>query len=243
MQVASVLIITTGVGLTTTVKSSSKEGPKASSISEQTLPVEPGQYATGIGILTLALILSSAMGLAQDATYTEYGRGHWEEGMFYLHFLSMPMFAFLKDDMAAQVAEIRSGESMCLRDLVSNNTLAIPLPTVTLSKPLSTIIDTISTVTIPTFYFPLLINVLTQLLCVSGVHRLTSRVSSLTVTLVLTVRKAVSLIISVVILGGGRGDPWLWLGAGLVLAGTVLYTLGSTKPTASHDTTSSKKTL
>jgi UDP-xylose/UDP-N-acetylglucosamine transporter B4 len=238
-----VLIITTGVVLTTTANSSSKNGTYVSSTPEQALPVEPGQYATGIAILTLALVLSSAMGLAQDAAYMEYGRGHWEEGMFYLHFLSMPMFAFLKDDIATQVAEIRNGESMCLQDL-PYNILAIPLPTVTLSKPLSTILDTISTATIPIFYFPLLLNVITQLLCVSGVHRLTSRVSSLTVTLVLTVRKAVSLIISIVILGGGKSDSRLWLGAGLVLAGTVLYTLGSTKkPTTPRDTTSSKKTL
>lgn len=238
----SVLIITTGVALTTTAKGSRKEASYEPSTSEQSLPVKSGQYATGIAILTLALVLSSAMGLAQDAAYTEYGRGHWEEGMFYLHFLSMPMFVFLKDDMAAQVAEIRKGESMCLRDL-TYNTLAIPLPIITLSKPLSTILDIISTVTIPTFYFPLLLNIITQLLCVSGVHRLTSQVSSLSVTLVLTVRKALSLIISVVILGGGEGDLWLWLGAGLVLAGTVLYTLGSMKPTESRDTTSSKKTL
>ena len=236
------LIITTGVALTTASKGSIKESSYVSSTSEQTLPFKSGQYTTGIAILTLALVLSSAMGLAQDAAYEEYGRGHWEEGMFYLHFLSMPIFAFLKDDMAAQVAEISKGESMCLRDLTYNtlNTFAIPLPAITLSKPLSTILNIISTVTVPRFYFPLLLNIVTQLLCVSGVHRLTSQVSSLTVTLVLTVRKAVSLIISVVILGGGKGDLWLWLGAGLVLAGTVLYTLGSTKPTASRDT---KKTL
>jgi UDP-xylose/UDP-N-acetylglucosamine transporter B4 len=60
------------------------------------------------------------MGLAQDAAYTKYGRGHWEEGMFYLHFLSMPMFAILKDDIAAQVAGIRNGESVCLQDLPYN---------------------------------------------------------------------------------------------------------------------------
>ena len=236
------LIITTGVVLTTTARSSSNNGPYASSASEQALPIETGQYATGIAILALALILSSAMGLAQDDAYTKYGSGHWEEGMFYLHFLSMPMFVFLKDDMAAQGAEIRNGERMCLQDL-TYKTLAIPLSTVTLGKPLNTILETISTVTIPTFYFSLLLNVTTQLLCVSGVHRLTSRVSSLTVTLVLTVRKAVSLIISVIILGGGKGDPRLWLGAGLVLAGTVLYTLGSSKPAAPRDITGSKKIL
>ena len=182
------------------------------------------------------------MGLAQDAAYAKYGRGHWEEGMFYLHFLSIPMFAFLKDDIAAQVVEIRNGESTCLQ-VLTKSTLAMPLPMVTLREPLNTILDTISTTNIPTFYLPLFFNIVTQLLCVSGVHRLTSQVSSLTVTLVLTIRKAVSLIISVVILGGGRGDPQLWLGAGFVLAGTVLYTLGSTKPTDPRDTTSLKKTL
>lgn len=235
----AVLIVTAGVVLTTTATSSNKKDPYDSSTFEQASPVDPGRYAAGIAILTLALVLSSAMGLAQDAAYAKYGRGHWEEGMFYLHFLSIPMFAFLKDDIAAQVVEIRNGKSMSLQDL-TNSTLAIPLPIVTLSGPLSTILDTISTTKIPTFYLPLFLNVITQLLCVSGVHRLTSQVSSLTVTFVLTIRKAISLIISVVILGGGKGDPRLWLGAGLVLAGTVIYTLGGTKPI---DTTSPKKTL
>ncbi|KAF5337812.1 hypothetical protein D9611_015043 [Ephemerocybe angulata] len=49
---------------------------------------------------------------------------------------------------------------------------------------------------LPRAYIPLLMNTLTQLLCVSGVHRLTTRVSNLTVTLILVVRKAVSLVIS-----------------------------------------------
>lgn len=51
---------------------------------------------------------------------------------------------------------------------------------------------------IPQIYLPLILNTVTQLLCVAGVHRLTTRVSALTVTLVLVVRKAVSLIISVI---------------------------------------------
>ena len=51
---------------------------------------------------------------------------------------------------------------------------------------------------IPHVYLPLILNTVTQLLCVAGVNRLTTRVSALTVTLVLVVRKATSLIISVV---------------------------------------------
>jgi len=85
-------------------------------------------------------------------------------------------------------------------------------------------------ITMPSFYVPLAINVFTQFLCVGGVHRLTSRVSSLTVTLVLVVRKAVSLWISVALVGGDRGDIWLWGGAMAVVIGTVAYTLGSAKP-------------
>jgi len=43
-----------------------------------------------------------------------------------------------------------------------------------------------------------MLNTITGLVCVAGVHRLTTRVNALTVTLVLVVRKAVSLVISVV---------------------------------------------
>lgn len=130
-------------------------------------------------------------------------------------------------------------------------------------------------VSLPKAYLPLLVNTLTQLLCVSGVHRLTTRVSNLTVTLILVVRKAVSLVISLkgpvlaeqasrflgvqralerneagqwiwntagqvvkAALGvdedaaGKRVPPSvdekkMWIGAALVLLGTVGYTIGT----------------
>jgi UDP-xylose/UDP-N-acetylglucosamine transporter B4 len=124
---------------------------------------------------------------------------------------------------------------------------------------------------IPHIYLPLILNTLTQLLCVAGVHRLTTRVSALTVTLILVVRKATSLIISVIgvpqvalvlkELLGIRDGEWgvfgvnldpvirtlgtafvgsgeakrpqevdnrmMWMGAVLVLLGTIGYTIGS----------------
>lgn len=75
----------------------------------------------------------------------------------------------------------------------------------------------------------LLLNVLTQLLCINGVNRLTARVTSLTVTLILVVRKALSLAISVVLVGGGKGNLQLWSGSAAVLAGTIGYSLGGNK--------------
>ena len=80
---------------------------------------------------------------------------------------------------------------------------------------------------IPAFYIPLLLNVITQLFCVSGVNRLTSKANSLTVSLILVVRKAVSLGISVLLLGGSKGNLCLWIGAAAVLAGSIGYTLGT----------------
>jgi solute carrier family 35 (UDP-xylose/UDP-N-acetylglucosamine transporter), member B4 len=53
-------------------------------------------------------------------------------------------------------------------------------------------------VSIPHIYLPLVLNTISQLVCVAGVNRLTTRVSALTVTLILVIRKAISLIISVI---------------------------------------------
>jgi len=72
-------------------------------------------------------------------------------------------------------------------------------------------------------FFVMSVNLLTQLLCVSGVNQLTSKVSSVSTNVVLTSRKALSLCLSVWLF---RGD-WnvgLVCGAVLVFSGSLLYT-------------------
>jgi hypothetical protein len=64
----------------------------------------------------------------------------------------------------------------------------------------------------------LLLNVATQAVCVTGVNRLTSKVSSLTTTLILTLRKAVSLFLSIWWYQAGQAGLGIWLGGGLVLS-------------------------
>ncbi|KZT27800.1 UAA transporter [Neolentinus lepideus HHB14362 ss-1] len=65
-------------------------------------------------------------------------------------------------------------------------------------------------------------NLSTQLVCVSGVNQLTSRVSSVSTNLVLTARKALSLCLSVWWFGNGWNIQ-LASGASLVLIGSLLY--------------------
>ena len=223
----SVLLVTLGVILTTlsSTQSKSRSGIKssnASSYPSSTMSMDSyKRYSIGILILTLALVLSGTLGLVQDHTFARYGRGNWEEAMFYLHALALPLFGFTWPSLVAEVRMINSGPQVSLfkdfASVTSLNTLS-PLPYLPIRPP---------TLQIPSFYIPLALNVLTQIVCVSGVNRLTSRMNSLTVSLVLVVRKAVSLAISVLLLGSSRGNTPLWMGATAVLVGTVGYTIGS----------------
>jgi len=186
------------------------------------------RYLMGIGILTLALILSGLLGVVQDKTLALYStHTHtrlkpkvansspsteavgvpdvWQESMFYLHFLSLPLFFFIRHDLTVQARALLASQARA-------STFSLPLAAVQF--------------TLPAVLPALLANTLTQLLCTAGVNRLTTRVPALTVTLVLVVRKAVSLVLSVVLFEGSD-VTWgmLWSGAFFVFAGTVGYTV------------------
>ncbi|KAF9013371.1 UAA transporter [Cyathus striatus] len=77
-------------------------------------------------------------------------------------------------------------------------------------------------------YMVLLANLVSQLICVSGVNRLTSQVSSVSTNIVLTTRKALSLCFSVWWFSN-QWNSQLILGATLVFLGSGLYTLSVRK--------------
>ncbi|KAF9645346.1 UAA transporter [Thelephora ganbajun] len=205
LQVMSVILVTLGV-ISTTLSGTKK--PK-SGIQTNLVPGvgDIYQYFTGIAILSVALVLSGLLGVVQDRAYSKFrgtGNTPWKESMFYLHFLSMPMFLALKGDITEQFYTLQQTSAL------STSSLSFPSP-------------------IPIAFIILGLNVSTQLVCVAGVNRLTSRVSSLTVNLTLVVRKAVSLIISLTLFGDKIMDQQqellLYGGAGLVFIGTVLYSV------------------
>jgi UDP-xylose/UDP-N-acetylglucosamine transporter B4 len=157
--------------------------------------------------------------------------------MFYLHFLALPMFLSLLPDLAAQMHELNMSSQRAevqipipkvSVNLTRTSIFTVPeLPIHILPYQEGTSLlsivrtqneDTNSPIllsfSIPHVYLPLIVNTITQLLCVAGVHRLTTRVSAVTVTLVLVVRKAFSLIISVVgIVHLGRTfRDWVYFG-------------------------------
>ncbi|KZT27075.1 UAA transporter [Neolentinus lepideus HHB14362 ss-1] len=262
-QVISVLLVTAGVILTTYSASQTKTKPKyASTTSTTSAPHRDTlTYLTGIGILSLALLCSGFLGLAQDKMYSTYTRypvtvsaqrdssgknegksqnpgskpqsekPQWQESMFYLHFLAMPMFWFVRQDLGVQLASVTSGPRVQVNlnpAFVYSNFIVLPNSTMS-SPPAQPQPTSPASLSVPVGLLALILTTVTSLICISGVHRLTARVASLTVTLVLTVRKAVSLIISVLFFpkAGEQGDTkMMWVGAALVGLGTVGYAMG-----------------
>lgn len=78
----------------------------------------------------------------------------------------------------------------------------------------------------PFMWFYLLMNIITTFLGVNGVYKVTGLTSSLTGNLTITLRKFISLFISVVYFKN-EFTVLHWLGAVGVLAGTMFYTQAS----------------
>ncbi|KAH8102809.1 UAA-domain-containing protein [Phellopilus nigrolimitatus] len=237
IQIGSVLLVTAGVALTTLSSTQSKpRAPrKAWSASvgalAETEPASYGTYAIGIAILTLALLLAGLLGprAGQDLRALRaraLGGGALlpacaRPTALRVHLAGPRRAGPRSQHRPAARARLAHPRSACLR------ALGRATPSAPLRPPLPYLPVRLPTLRVPAFYIPLLLNVLTQCVCVSGVNRLTSRVNSLTVALVLVVRKAVSLAISVLLFGGSSGSVFLWIGAAAVLAGTIGYTLGN----------------
>ncbi|KAJ2156420.1 golgi uridine diphosphate-N- acetylglucosamine transporter [Coemansia sp. RSA 552] len=153
---------------------------------------QEGSSLVGIGLLTLGVFFAAMLGLYQERIYSKYGK-HWQEGLFYSHLLALPMFALFWSDIAQQARELTRSE---------------PVP--------------VAGVAIPYLWLSLAVNMLSQLACASGVHRMTSMSSSLTLNVVLNLRKLSSLVISVVYFRNPI-TPAMALGCALVFLGTFTY--------------------
>ncbi|KAB8254290.1 UAA transporter family-domain-containing protein [Aspergillus pseudonomiae] len=205
----------------------------------------------GFGILALAMVLSAFQGVYADRLYESYGRNHWKEALFYSHTLSLPLFLPTYSHLLAQWRALLSSPSLlsivsaitAKKGSVSSSPLLLDTDLATTSrtafvKPapmpiISTIIHLLAELErfkssqfilacIPIQVFYLLMNALTQYLCIRGVHLLSAKSSSLTVTIVLNVRKLISLLLSIYLFGNDLG-PGVLMGALFVFVGGALY--------------------
>ncbi|XP_018421875.1 PREDICTED: UDP-xylose and UDP-N-acetylglucosamine transporter [Nanorana parkeri] len=152
-------------------------------------------WLLGIAALTFALVVSARMGIFQETLYKEYGK-HSKEALFYNHALPLPGFLLLAPDIYNHAVLFTQSEPF-------------QLPLLGIQMPI--------------MWFYLLMNIITQYVCIRGVFSLTTECPSLTVTLVVTLRKFLSLIFSILYFKNPF-TAWHWIGTIFVFLGTLLYT-------------------
>ncbi|KAI9440463.1 UAA transporter [Lactarius indigo] len=185
-QITAVAVVSSGVVIATL--SRPRAGPSSAqpSSSSSTPAADASRYAIGVAMLLTSLVCTGVHGALQEHTYNKYGP-HWREGVFYMHMLSLPLFAFMPGHVRQGFASLSSRKT---------------------GRP----------------YTMLALNLLTQLVCVSGVNQLSSRVSAVSTQVVLTARKAISLCFSVWWFGGGWNMQFA-CGAFMVFAGSFWYSI------------------
>ncbi|XP_034542496.1 UDP-xylose and UDP-N-acetylglucosamine transporter [Notolabrus celidotus] len=152
-------------------------------------------WLLGIAMLTFALLMSARMGIFQETLYKKYGK-HSKEALFYNHCLPLPGFLLLSSNIYNHAVYF-------------SQSTPVAVPVVGHSMPI--------------MWIYLMVNVITQYVCIRGVFILTTECASLTVTLVVTLRKFLSLIFSILYFQNPF-TPWHWVGTAVVFLGTLLYT-------------------
>lgn len=150
-------------------------------------------WLVGISLLTFALFMSARMGIYQEVIYKKYGK-HPREALFFTHALPLPGFLLLINDLSTHLG-------------IASASPVISLPMFG---------------ALPRMWIYLIGNVITQYVCINSVFILTTECASLTVTLVVTLRKFFSLIFSIMYFK----NPFTtahWLGTALVFSGTFLF--------------------
>ncbi|KAI0110022.1 UAA transporter family-domain-containing protein [Daldinia grandis] len=209
IQTVAVLLLTVGVATAAWSDAQSKARILSSSL-------HVPKFSTGLAVLLIAQILSAIMGLYTEETYRIYG-AHWKENLFYSHLLSLPLFLPFSRSLANQFMR-----------LADSKPLALPL----LAEHVN-----LSTISANVAYLAL--NVLTQYACIRGVNLLAATSSALTVTIVLNIRKLVSLLLSIWLFGNRLATGTL-IGAIVVFSAGGLYSLDSKKPTPKPKASSGK---
>lgn len=196
---------------------------------------------TGFSILALAMILSAFQGIFADRLYERHGRNNWKEALFYSHTLSLPLFLTSYPQLLSQWRTLLSSPPL-LSKLSAILPAGAATPPNVLSGPtsISEVIPYLALVVqrhqsvqsflshVPVQVAYLFINALTQFLCIRGVHLLSAKTTSLTVTIVLNIRKLISLLLSIYLFGNQLA-PGVLVGAALVFAGGGLYGFEGTR--------------
>lgn len=171
-------------------------------------------FGTGLMVLLVAQILSAIMGLYTEEVYKVYGP-QWRENLFYCHALSLPLFLPFSGSLASQLRRLSRSSPLHWDSAASSWTRDAIEGWMPCAK-----------IQVPSKLVYLGANVLTQFACIRGVNLLAAASSALTVTIVLNIRKLVSLLLSIWLFENQLAVGTI-LGAIIVFGAGALYSLDS----------------
>ena len=167
------------------------------------------------------------MGLYVQLTYARFGP-HWNENLFYSHFLSLPLFLPFFPTIWDQFRRLIDSPPLGyqaanpLRMLFYSSNYDLLSYGASTSLSLKIRASPTIRLHIPTHVLTLAINSLTQYACIRGVNLLGARTSALGVTVVLNLRKLLSLFASIWLFGNSL-PAGVSIGAAIVFAGAGVY--------------------
>jgi len=175
-------------------------------MSIENIKISDASFEMGLLVILAAQILSAFMGAYVEDVYEEHGK-HWDENLFYSHFLSLPLFLPLQPSLRSQWQRLASSPPLVLPSSLSAS-LPAGLQRLATRMPQSVLM--------------LVFNSVTQLICITGVNLLGANSSAVTVTIVLNIRKLVSFMLSIWLFGNKLSGQMLF-GAALVFGAGALY--------------------
>lgn len=204
---------------------------------------------TGTFLLLVTLFMNALLGLYQEWVY----RGgkmenDWIKGLFYTHVYGLPFFILVKRQLLLEYDYYIRAKSGFIYDSFFAQALIAKLQLSSIVQAASSLFPTIRMpgiitkfTDIETLPFLLVFNALTQTLCIASVHKMSTKTSSLVVNLVLTLRKILSLYLSVWIFGSfnnqtSRESSMIWMtSAAFVFGGTILYSVSHSRDKQEKD--------
>eukprot|EP01138_Halocafeteria_seosinensis_P006557 gb/GECG01006703.1/.p1 GENE.gb/GECG01006703.1/~~gb/GECG01006703.1/.p1 ORF type:complete len:436 (+),score=25.59 gb/GECG01006703.1/:1-1308(+) len=184
-------------------------------------------WCIGMCILTSVIFLHTMLGQIQNKIYNIYGKNP-QENLFYTHLIPLVgYFAMFYNEIPKVVG--KWNESPTVAEVVGSADTPDTAGTIIYLLSFGNMIPGIEYV--PVMWWFAAWNVVTQYICLSGVFRLFSHADALTATLVMTVRKCLSLLLSVKLFDNTFTDLH-WIGASLVFSAALYY---STTPSATSN--------
>ncbi|XP_039257774.2 nucleotide sugar transporter SLC35B4-like isoform X1 [Styela clava] len=199
----SVAFVSLGILICTYVTSVSKATTMSSHSTDASTLI-------GVIFLTISLIVSAGMGIYQESIAIKYGK-HPRETLFYNHALPLPFFLLLVPSIARNLE-------------IFNQSPLEPVPFFTnfLNTVSESVLSFQMNLEIPILWQYVIINVVTQYFCIRSVFYLVTECTSLTVTLLITLRKFISLLFSVLYFQNDF-TFYHWIGTSFVFAGSLMY--------------------